>query len=223
MTKIFIAGDSTASIKASTAYPETGWGEAFRFMLPKEVELRNYAVNGRSTKSFIDDGLFEKIANEIEEGDFLLIQFGHNDGKEDDPARYTDPEVEYPQNLKKYIEMAKQNGATPVLLTSVPRRYFDNGVFQRDNIGPYPDVMRSVAKEENVLLADINKVIEALLIKLGDESSKAMYLIMDKGRHNNYIDGIVDNTHLSPYGAFTIATYIAEELKRFTEFSEIIL
>lgn len=212
MKKIFIAGDSTASIKEKKAYPETGWGEAFRFMLANHVELRDYAVNGRSTKSFMTDGLFDKIDQEIEAGDYLFIQFGHNDGKVEDLTRYTDPHTEYPQNLKKYIEMARKHEAIPILLTSVSRRMFENGELIRNNIGEYPDVMRRVAKEENVMLLDIHRVMEEKLIELGDEDSKQLFLQIDPNLHPNYPDGIYDNTHFSPFGAYTVAYEIAKLL-----------
>lgn len=213
MTKIFIAGDSTASIKEQTAYPETGWGEAFRFMLSTNVDLRNYAVNGRSTKSFIADGLLDKINNEIESGDYLFIQFGHNDGKVDDPNRYTDPNTEYPDYLRQYIEVAKNNGAVPILLTSISRRIFKDGVFQINNIGPYPDMMRQVAEEEKVILLDVNRVVERKIAELGDVVSKDLFLHIAPQTHLNYPNGIEDDTHLSPFGAYTIANEIAKLLK----------
>lgn len=205
MIKIFIAGDSTASIKEKSKYPETGWGEAFRFFLKKNVELRNYAVNGRSTKSFITDGLLDKISNEISAGDFLLIQFGHNDEKIDDLTRYTDPIWEYPQNLKKYIKVARSKGATPILLTSVSRRKFNNGVFVKKNIGIYPEVMRNVAKEEAVVLIDMNQLMEEKIAEMGDNLSKKLFLHIERGVHDNYPDGIADDTHFSSFGALFTA------------------
>ncbi|MBR7928033.1 rhamnogalacturonan acetylesterase [Aerococcaceae bacterium zg-ZUI334] len=214
MRKIFIAGDSTASIKEKQAYPETGWGEAFRFMLSNRIELRDYAVNGRSTKSFITDGLFDKIDKEIEAGDYLLIQFGHNDGKIDDEMRYTDPTSEYPENLVKYINMARKHNATPILLTSISRRMFENGTLVENNIGPYPNVMRKVAQDEDVLLLDINRFSEALLKKIGDQESKKLHLHIKAGEHPNYPEGIEDNTHFSPLGAWTYAYEIAKLLKQ---------
>lgn len=221
MRKIFIAGDSTAAIKEKTAYPETGWGEAFRFMLSTTVDLRDYAVNGRSTKSFITDGLLEKIDNEIEPGDFLLIQFGHNDEKIEDPNRYADPEREYPDNLRKYIDVARKHQATPILLTSVSRRLFEDGELIIDNIGVYPEVMRKVAKEENVCLIDINKVMERKLIELGDEASKELYLQIAPNTHENYPNGVADNTHFSAFGAYTVASEIAKLLEK-TSMKELI-
>lgn len=214
MTKIFIAGDSTASIKNENKYPESGWGEALRFFLKTEIELKNYALNGRSTKSFIEEGWLDKIKDEISSDDILLIQFGHNDEKINDKTRYTSPTHEYPENLKKYISVAKDKGAIPILLTSVSRRCFIEGRFIKDNIGIYPEVMREVARIEDVLLIDINKVMEEKIEEMGDEKSRSLFLHIPENKHQHYPNGIEDNTHFSGFGALFVAFQIHKLLKK---------
>ncbi|AVM69328.1 hypothetical protein C3V36_08780 [Lachnospiraceae bacterium oral taxon 500] len=213
MIKIFIAGDSTASIKDAAAYPETGWGEAFRFFLRKGAELRNYAYNAKSTKSFRDEGRLARILEEAGPGDFVLIQFGHNDGKEDDPARYAAPFGAYQENLKDYIQKIRQRGATPILLTSCSRRLFGaDGKLQPDTLGPYPQAMREAAEREQTEWVDMYARSTELLEAYGSEKSKDLFMHLAAGEHENYPEGKEDDTHFSPLGAYQLAKILATEL-----------
>ncbi|MGN0779629.1 MAG: GDSL family lipase, partial [Aristaeellaceae bacterium] len=122
MTTIFWAGDSTVKQNSIETYPQTGIGQVFdRFVRRYEVQVENYAENGRSTRQFIDEGRLAVIYDRITEGDFLFIQFGHNDEKVQDPARYTDPDTDFPVNLGKFVNVARNKKATPVFITPLTR------------------------------------------------------------------------------------------------------
>ena len=140
---LYIAGDSTAAQKYADAAPETGWGMALPFFLHKDLPVANHAVNGRSSKSFVDEGRLAVILRQIRPGDFLLIQFGHNDAKKEDPARYTEPWSTYQSHLRQYIDGARARGARPVLATSVERRKFDAAGKALPTHGDYPAAMRA--------------------------------------------------------------------------------
>lgn len=208
---IFIAGDSTAATKQEDKRPETGWGEMLPEFFNEGVEFSNIAANGRSTKSFIDEGRLQKILDSIGVGDFLLIQFAHNDEK---PKldRHTDPFTTYKENLTKYINGAREHGATPVLLTPVCRRSFEDDGKIKNTHGDYPTAMEELAKELNVPLLDIGQKSKVLFEKLGTEGTKKIFLWVKKGESPNYPEGVEDNTHFCTNGAKEIAKLIAEEL-----------
>src|SRR5262249_51534132 len=123
--QIFLVGDSTMADKPVEDNPERGWGQAFKDLFDERVVVRNLAVNGRSTKSFIDEGRWRDALGQMRSGDWVFIQFGHNDAKTDDPVRFAAPRTTYRQNLIRFVDEAKQKGANPVLLTPVMRRRFD--------------------------------------------------------------------------------------------------
>ena len=127
MATIYWAGDSTVQYNDITTYPQTGIGQVFHLFLKPEVKVLNFAKNGRSTKSFIDEGRLAAIEEQITEGDFLFIQFGHNDEKKADPVRYTDPFGQYMVNLERFVNAARGKKAYPVLITPLERRCFAEG------------------------------------------------------------------------------------------------
>lgn len=210
---VYLAGDSTAATKAASAAPETGWGMALPFFLADRLRVANHAVNGRSSKSFYDEGRLAAILTAIRPGDFLFIQFGHNDEKTDDPARGTDPATTYPQYLRLYVNGARDRGARPVLLTSVERRKFDAAGTAKTTHGAYPDAVRSLARAEGVPLIDVQASSIALWQRLGPESTKGCFNWLDPGESPNYPDGKQDNTHFQPHGAIEVARLVARELK----------
>lgn len=211
---IYIAGDSTAAIKVESARPETGWGEYLGLYFNSKVTINNCAVNARSTKSFIDENRLAAIEAQLQVGDYLFIQFGHNDGKIDKPDRYTSSHGDYQANLKRFITAAQAKGATPILLTSVTRLWFIDDGIDPLSIGDYPAAVREVAKEEGVLLLDIHKRSCDFFNQQGVEKSKDYYLHLQPGEHHNYPNGIEDNTHFSPLGANAIAILVVEALKQ---------
>ncbi|WP_026178360.1 rhamnogalacturonan acetylesterase [Streptomyces hokutonensis] len=202
---LYIAGDSTAAQKYSTEAPETGWGMALPFFLRKEVEVSNQAVNGRSSKSFVDEGRLDAILAAVRPGDLLLVQFAHNDEKIADPTRYTEPWTTYQDYLRLYLDGARSRGARPVLATPVERRRFDADGNAVPTHGDYPAAMRALAQEERVALLDVEALSLALWQRLGVEETKVYF---------NWTDTEQDNTHFNPPGAIAVARLVARELAR---------
>ncbi|MFB3159829.1 rhamnogalacturonan acetylesterase [Neobacillus sp. 179-J 1A1 HS] len=209
---IYIAGDSTAAIKLPERWPETGWGEAFQTYFKENVKIENRAINGRSTKSFITEGHLAKIEKSIQPGDYLIIQFGHNDQKIEDPERGTLPYDDYQDNLFQFIQVAFQKNAYPLLLTSVTRRKFENNKIDKMSVGDYPQAMIQFAKKIHVPVLDIHKVTNEFMGKVGDEESKKYYLHLPPGQSQNYPEGIIDNTHFNEKGAKKVAQLIIEAI-----------
>lgn len=202
---LYIAGDSTAARKYADAAPETGWGMALPFFLRGRLKIANHAMNGRSSKSFVDEGRLAVILETIGPGDRLLIQFAHNDEKSADPTRYTEPWSTYQEYLKQYVDGARSRGARPVLVTAVERRKFDAEGTALPTHGEYPAAMRSLADAEGVPLLDVQALSLALWQKLGVEETKAYF---------NWTATEQDNTHFNPPGAIEVARLVAAELLR---------
>jgi lysophospholipase L1-like esterase len=204
---IFIIGDSTAANKEAKAFPETGWGMEFSSFFNDQVNVNNRALNGRSTKSFINEKRWDAVKNELNPGDFVLIQFGHNDEKVDKPTVGTSLQ-EFKENLIRYVNETQSKAAYPVLLTPIARRNFKNGLLVDTHKG-YPDIVRKVADSLQIPLIDMQRKTEKLLISFGDEPSKKLFNYVDSG-HVNYPQGKKDDTHLSPYGAKEVAKLVAK-------------
>jgi len=207
---VYLAGDSTMAQKQPDKRPETGWGEALqKFFDERRVRVENHAQNGRSTRTFISENRWQAIIDRLRPGDYVLIQFGHNDESKEKTDRYTPPE-DYRRNLVRFIKDVRERKATPVLLTPVMRRRFDRqGVFQ-DTHGEYPDIVRSVAAEQRVALIDMHRKSEKVLKGYGPEESRKLFLQLKPGENPNYPQGIEDNTHFSPLGAETMARLAVE-------------
>ena len=203
MRQIYYIGDSTVAYNKIHTYPQTGMSQGLPLYLKDDVQVISLAKNGRSTKSFLDEGLFVPAQQGLQPGDFLFIQFGHNDEKED-PARHTDPNGSFRDNLCFFIREARSRGAYPMLITPIARRLFDErGDFLPGSHGAYPEAMRQVGLQQQVPVADLTALTEAFLAKLGDEPSKPLF-VWPK-----------DNTHLKAEGAVRMAGFLAAELERF--------
>ncbi|MFD2285497.1 GntR family transcriptional regulator [Pedobacter petrophilus] len=209
-TTLYIIGDSTAANKQEKAYPETGWGMELQSFFNDEVKVDNRALNGRSTKSFRAEKRWEPILENLKAGDYVLIEFGHNDEKVDKPAVGVSL-ADFKINLVNYVNETRSKKAIPVLLTPISRRSFKNGILT-DTHGGYPDVTRKVADSLKVPLIDMLAKTEKLLSDLGDEGSIKLFLHVDSG-HVNYPKGKKDDTHLSPNGAKQIAGLVAKGIK----------
>jgi len=172
--------------------------------------VSNHAVNGRSSKSFIDEGRWKAVLDSLKRGDFVFIQFGHNDEKADKPAVYTDPQTTYRQNLEKFITETQAKGATPILLTPIVRRKFDSSGKLVDTHGKYPDAVREVAANQKVRLIDMQLLTAKLINSLGDEPSKKIYLWTPPDQ--KFPEGRKDDTHLCVEGAKTYAGIVAGEV-----------
>ncbi|HEY9330061.1 MAG TPA: rhamnogalacturonan acetylesterase [Streptomyces sp.] len=209
---VHIAGDSTAAQKYADAAPETGWGMALPFFLGRTLTVANYAMNGRSSKSFIDEGRLAALLEEVRGGDLLLIQFGHNDEKTEDPARGTDPYTTYQDYLRQYVNGARSRGARPVLLTPVERRRFADDGTAKPTHGAYPAAMRALAAEERVPLLDLQALTLARWQELGPDGTLEYFNWLEPGQSPNYPDGRQDNTHFQPRGAIEAARLVARAL-----------
>ena len=212
-THVYLVGDSTCADKdLDKQNPERGWGQLFRAFFDEKVVVENHAKNGRSTKSFREEGRWEVIHNALHEGDYVFIQFGHNDEKVDRPKVGSVPEV-FAENLRRYVRETREKGATPILLTPIARRHFDEAGKLKKSHGEYPDRVRAVAAELQVALLDVEPVTERWLQELGDEPSRDYFMWVERGTSPLYPDGREDNTHLNVRGAHTIARMVADCVK----------
>ncbi|HPE74935.1 MAG TPA: rhamnogalacturonan acetylesterase [Draconibacterium sp.] len=206
---IFAIGDSTMANKTPEVYPETGWCQVLNQLFDETVTIKNHAVNGRCSKSFIDEGRWKTVLDSLQPGDFVFIQFGHNDQKDYDSTRYTTPFGTYTANLEKFVDETREKGATPILFTSIVRRKFgDNGKLA-DTHGDYPVATRQVAQKLKVPLIDLQKITEKWVNDLGDQPSKAMYLWTEP--NEKFPEGRKDDTHLCEKGAIEVARLAMEE------------
>lgn len=205
---IFLAGDSTCAAKLPEKRPETGWGEMLGpHFKDGTVRIGNRAMNGRSTKTFISEGRWQSIVDELNKGDYVFVQFGHNDSAKEKGERYTPPE-DYRRNLIRFVEEVRAKGGNLILLTPVMRRRFDKDGRFYDTHGEYPDIVRTVAHEYKVPLIDMHRLSEAVIVKYGVTDSKKLFLQLKPGENANYPNGVEDNTHFSPLGAEEIAKLV---------------
>lgn len=224
--QLFMAGDSTMankplekvvfdSIKSdsiSVPYMERGWGQLLPRFFNENIIVRNYAQNGRSSRTFIEQGWWDSITRNVRPNDFVIIQFGHNDQAKDKPDRYTNP-IEYTKNLSRFVDDIQLKGANPIICTSVVRRRFDNeGVFL-DSHGQYVELARQVARKKNVPLIDMYKKSKELLIKLGKKNSISLFFHTTEGESPLFPNGKIDNTHFREQGALAMDSIFIEGLK----------
>jgi lysophospholipase L1-like esterase len=207
---VYLIGDSTMANKPTSVFPETGWGMPFAYFFDSTVVVDNRAKNGRSTRTFISENLWKPVSDNLKAGDYVFMQFGHNDESKEKTDRYTTPD-EYKNNLRKFVSETRAKGATPVLLTPVTRRKFVDGKIQDTHL-VYSTLVREVAEEQQVFLIDLDEKSKALLQQFGEEHSKLLFLQMLPGEHPNYPDGKNDNTHFSELGARKMAQIILAEV-----------
>ena len=212
--QIFLVGDSTMSDKPDLTKPERGWGMEFGQYFDNGVVIRNTAVNGRSTKSYYREGRWAKVLEALKPGDWVFIQFGHNDSKVEDSVRSAPAQTLYRQLLTKFVQEAKQKGANPVLLTPVGRRYFDNKGKRKDDHGEYPGVVREVAKAQNVPLIDLHEKSWAMYSALGEVGTQPLFWSYLNGYYQSNPVPLAknDNTHFSEYGATRVAQLVAQDV-----------
>jgi lysophospholipase L1-like esterase len=210
--QVFVAGDSTAAEYAATFYPQLGWAMVLPCAFGPDVTVRNFAQSGRSTKSFISQGFFGQIEREMRAGDVLLIQFGHNDQKLDDPARGTNADGDFRTYLMRYVDMARAKGAQPILITPVARRHFKDGALL-DTHGAYARAVREVAAQSHTPLIDLTADSMQWLASLGDSASRRYFLnYTPEDRVARFPDGYEDNTHFNEMGARKVAELVAGRL-----------
>jgi lysophospholipase L1-like esterase len=211
---LFLIGDSTMANKENPdKNPEHGWGQVLPQFFTTGIEIQNHAMNGRSSKSFRTEGRWDKVEKQLKKGDFVIIQFGHNDQKVKDSTKFTNPYTQYRANLERYVNETRAKGATPILMTSIVRRDFtENGVLV-DTHKEYPLVVRMVANDMKVPFVDLQLLTEQMEIAYGPEKSKKLHLHYKEGEDAYYPKGKDDDTHLSTLGAESVAKLALKDLK----------
>lgn len=233
---VFMIGDSTmANKKLDGGNPERGWGMVLPGFFSEDIKIDNHAANGRSSKSFITEGRWAKVISRVKKGDYVFIQFGHNDEKAD-PTRHTDPGTTFDDNLRRYVNETRAKGGIPVLFNSIVRRNFvqpqdasitkdirrtpgekeqlKEGTVLFDTHGAYLDSPRNVAKELGVVFIDMNKITHDLVQELGPVESKKLFMFVEPNQVPAFPKGREDNTHLNVYGARTIAGLAVDAIGR---------
>ena len=197
-----------------TRYPLTGWGMPFANYFDSSVVIDNRARGGRSSKSFMSEGLWKPIVDNLQEGDYVFIQFGHNDAanSKDHPNRYASPE-DYKKNLIIYVTETRNKKANPVLVTPVTRRIFDASGKAEETHALYSKMVAEVAAEYKVPMVDLDSKSRELVQKLGPEFSKYLYMDFEAGENPLYPAGIHDNTHFNDFGARLMAEIVLREIK----------
>jgi lysophospholipase L1-like esterase len=211
-TKLYLIGDSTMANKIRATFPETGWGMPLGTFFDTTVVVDNRAQNGRSTRTFLAENRWQPIADALQPNDYVFIQFGHNDESQNHPDRYTSPE-DYRRNLTKFITETRAKKAIPVLLTPVTRRYFDKEGRIKETHVLYSAATMAVAKEQQVLLVDMDRMSRELLQQMGEENSKLLLMQLAPGDHPNYPLGRADNTHFNELGARKMAQLVVNDLR----------
>ena len=211
---IYVIGDSTASVYSQSVYPRMGWAQPLQdyFQLAC-AKIEDKALSGRSSKSFYDEGAWTPIKSALRPGDFVLIQFGHNDEKTEDAPRHTDPFGSYQQYLGRYIDDALGASATPILLTSIERNKWSGGKLVATH-GDYPAAMRQLAAARKLTLIDMTSLTHAYFERLGQAATTKLFMNLASGEHPNYPQGNADDTHLQEKGARKVADIALAELAR---------
>jgi lysophospholipase L1-like esterase len=202
---LYLAGDST--VTDQTRAPWAAWGQMLPRFFGPGVAVANHAESGETLLAFRNEGRLAKILSQIRPGDYLFLQFGHNDQKPG--ANHLEPATTYKEQLKLYIAEARRQGAIPVLVTSMPRRKFDAAGKIVNTLGDYPQAVRQTAAEEGVALIDLNAAATAFFEALGPEASKRAFVHYPAGRFAGQAEPLADDTHFSAYGAYQLAKAVA--------------
>lgn len=210
---IWMIGDSTMCQYDSSRFPLTGWGMPFAEYFDSSVTIKNEARGGRSTRTFISENRWQPVVDSLKEGDYVFIQFGHNDEAKSYADRYTTPE-DYKKNLIKFVDESRDKKAIPVLITPVSRRKFDTSGNAVETHEVYSKIVREVADKYKVSLIDLDQMSNELFQKFGEKNSELLFMQLAPGENPNYPLGINDNTHFNTYGARHIAELVLQGIKK---------
>jgi lysophospholipase L1-like esterase len=213
-TTIYLVGDSTMCLYDESRFPQAGWGMPFAHFFNNLVEIQNHAKGGRSSKSFLDENRWQPIVDSLKAGDFVLIQFGHNDSanSKDHPNRYASPE-DYKKYMGKYINETKAKNASIILITPVTQRKYDeNGELIKSH-KVYCDAVLELGKTYNIPVIDLNTKSHELVETLGTQFSKNLYMIFEPGELPQFPKGLEDNTHFNDFGARKMAQIVLQEIR----------
>jgi lysophospholipase L1-like esterase len=211
---VYVIGDSTASLYGADLFPRMGWGQPLGDLFtPACATIQDKALSGRSSKSFFDEGAWTPVRDALRPGDYVLIQFGHNDEKSDDLTLFTDPFTTYEMYLSIYIDDTQAKGATPILLTSINRNNW-SGTALSDTHGNYPVAVRQLATARKVALVDMTALTKSYFERIGQTATTLLFMDLSVGQFPNYPAGNVDNTHLQEVGARLIGRMTLADLYR---------
>lgn len=212
--RIVIASDSTAANYGPSQYPQMGWGMVLKCSLDPNVEVVNLARGGRSTKTFIEEGLWDQLLTQAKPGDTVLIQFGHNDADTKKIVRFTDPNGAYEVNLRRFVADVRSLGGAPVLITPIARWLWENGE-PKDAHAAYAATIRRVASDLKVPVVDLDGDMMAALKARGRLASRGLYLQYRRyDRIARFPEGVEDDTHINEQGARLGAALVATRLAR---------
>lgn len=215
VTTLYVIGDSTAASYPPDRFPLHGWAQVLQEHFdPERLHVEDRAKGGRSSKSFYDEGSWTPIREALRPGDWVFIQFAHNDQKEDDPNRFTDPATTFREHLRRYVEETRAAGAQPVLLTPINRNRWASARAMEDTHGDYPDATRKLAREMDVPLIDLHKMTRKRFTRLGPDKSTKLFLNLAPGENPNYPEGKEDNTHLQESGAREVCVLAVKGIMR---------
>ena len=210
---IWMIGDSTMAQKKPERAPESGWGEAMKQLVTDKALVHNHAASGRSSRSFIAQKRWENVLDSVQKGDYVIIQFGHNDEKSD-TLLYTEPSTTYKEFLKKIIDDSRAKGANPVICSSIVRRHFDGNGNLKDTHGNYIRAAREIADETQTPYVDMEALTRKLVTELGPEKSKSLFVFCNPGECPHRKSGVQDSTHLNFYGSHEVARLFVKEAKK---------
>lgn len=213
--RIWMIGDSTMCLYEPNRAPLTGWGMPFANFFDTSVSVENRAKGGRSTRTFLSENRWQPIADSLQEGDYVLIQFGHNDEAKEEKYkdRYT-PVEDYKVNLEKFIRESRARKAIPVLITPVTRMRFDKDGNAEETHTAYSAAVFETGKKISVPVIDLDAKSRALLQQLGPVNAKMLFMQLDAEEHPNYPEGQKDNTHFNEYGARRMAELVLAAIKQ---------
>ncbi len=210
---LYVIGDSTAAPYTPDRYPLTGWAQTLQDHFDRgKVVVADKAKSGRSSKSFLEEGSWAPVRDALKKGDYVFIQFGHNDSKQE-PERRTEPGTTYKQFLKIYVDDSRARGAFPVIVTPINRNAWADDRTLAEFHGAYPQAAREAARELQVPLIDLNALTKSLMESWGPDKSKGLFMRLEKGEFPNFPDGATDNTHLQEKGAREICRLVAADIK----------
>ncbi|AXP80142.1 Rhamnogalacturonan acetylesterase RhgT [Mariniflexile rhizosphaerae] len=214
-TKIYLVGDSTMCLYDDSRFPQAGWGMPFaNFFDATTVEIENHAKGGRSTKSFLDENRWQPIVDSLKAGDYVLIQFGHNDSanSKSHPNRYASPE-DYKKYMGKYITETREKNAKIILITPVTqRKYNANGALIKSHEA-YCDAVLELGVEYHVPVIDLNTKSHELVEQMGEKFSRNLYMVFEPNELPRFPDGFNDNTHFNEFGARKIAEIVLRDIR----------
>lgn len=209
---VWLIGDSTMAWKKAQNEPESGWGEGLKHCINSRVIVHNHAASGRSSKSFVDEKKWQAVLDSIQPGDYVIIQFGHNDEKSA-ALLHTDPFTTYKEYLKKFVEKTRTKKGIPIICSSIIRRHFDSVGFLKNTHGDYIEASRQIATETKTIFIDMEAKSRELVTEMGPEKSKSLFLFCKPGEYPTRPNGVQDSTHLNHYGAQIIASLFVDGLK----------